>query len=40
MILLVVLIVVFEAIGNSVGVVGSIPSTTFMSVRRVRFVSV
>ena len=40
MILLVVLIVKFEAIGSSVGVVGSIPSMTFMSVQGVRFVSV
>ena len=40
MILLVVLIVMFEVIGNSVNIVGSIPSMIFMSVRRVRFVFV
>ena len=39
MILLVVLNVVFEEIGSSVDVVITIPSTTFMSVRRVRFAS-
>ena len=40
MILLVVLIVMFEVIGNSVDIVGSILSMTFMSVWRVRFVFV
>ena len=40
MILLVVLIVMFEVIGNSVDIVGSIPSMIFMRVWRVRFVSV
>ena len=39
MILLVVLSVVFEEIGNSVNVVVTILSTIFMSVRRVRSAS-
>ena len=40
MILSVVPIVVFEAIGNSVNVVDFILSTTFMNVQRVRSASV
>ena len=40
MILLVVLSVVFEEVGSFVNVVVTIPSTIFMSVRRVRSASV